>query len=289
MAVVADHSSQFTIEKRLVDDVLVVCLIGRVTELFDGKALGTELSGNVLFDLGRLERITSFGVREWVYMLSNAGSRLGGLYLARCSPAFVTQLNMVRNFAGGGRIISFFAPYVCEVCGTEFDVLFDTERDAQVLKAVAGPPPGQCPQCEGAGRLDDDAASYFSFLNQQAQGPIPEAIRSALDAPGRPVGVGTERVEKRIEGSVTRLKVNCALDAPLRWDRITSGLEGHLIVDLQSSPAGEVAGAINFDRILRALPPEVLRIDVEGCPQTLLERIAETPPPRPPGAAPRAP
>src|SRR5262249_41368893 len=53
------------VEERKVGEVKVVSLGGRITELFRGAEVALRLEGKVVLDLGEVERITSFGVREW--------------------------------------------------------------------------------------------------------------------------------------------------------------------------------------------------------------------------------
>ena len=52
--------------------------VGRLTEAFKGAALAKELEGQVIFDLSGVERITSFGVREWLQMMQAAEPDLLG-------------------------------------------------------------------------------------------------------------------------------------------------------------------------------------------------------------------
>src|SRR5215467_11517991 len=59
-------------------------------------------AGTVVIDLGEIERINSCGVRDWVNWLTRiekAGSRV---VLVECSPAIVSQINLVNNFTGSG-------------------------------------------------------------------------------------------------------------------------------------------------------------------------------------------
>ncbi len=109
-----------TIQTQLRGNITLLSISGRLTETFKGEALGRELRGTVAIDLAGIERITSFGVREWLAMLG-ATRDVRRLYLLRCSEAVVNQLSMIRKFSGNGQIISFFAPYLCGSCGEQFD------------------------------------------------------------------------------------------------------------------------------------------------------------------------
>ncbi|WP_437733618.1 FIST N-terminal domain-containing protein [Sorangium sp. So ce1335] len=270
---VSRHDS-LVFDRRKVGDILVVRLAGRMTEAFKGAALARELDGKVLLDLAGVERITSFGVREWLQMIQAAQPRLRALYLARCSEPVINQISMIRRFAGGGQVVSFYAPYCCEACGAQFERLVDCAHDAAAL-AEGKPPEAVCPRCGGAGAFDDDAATYFGFVAQHGAGAIPPEVRAILielekgDEP-----VGGEAVEKTVEGRVTRLKVGSKMTASLRWSRIIDGLEGQVVFDLSGVAGVTADGAARFEAALRKLEGSVEAVRIEGCPRLLAERMA---------------
>ncbi|MGK3988384.1 FIST N-terminal domain-containing protein [Sorangium sp. So ce136] len=270
----AGRLDSLVFDRRKIGDVLVVRLAGRMTEAFKGAALARELDGRVLIDLAGVERITSFGVREWLQMIQAAQPRLRALYLARCSEPVINQLSMIRRFAGGGQVVSFYAPYCCESCGAQFERLVDCAHDAASL-AEGKPPEAVCPRCGGAGAFDDDAETYFGFVAQHGAGAIPPEVREILlelekgDDP-----VGGEAVEKSVEGRVTRLKVGSKMTASLRWSRIIDGLEGQVVFDLSSVPGVTAEGAARFESALRKLDGAVEAVRIEGCPRLLAERMA---------------
>ncbi|WP_437779375.1 FIST N-terminal domain-containing protein [Sorangium sp. So ce1097] len=270
----AGRHDSLVFDRRKVGDVLVVRLAGRMTEAFKGAALARELDGKVLLDLAGVERITSFGVREWLQMVQAAQPRLRALYLARCSEPVINQISMIRRFAGGGQVVSFYAPYCCEACGAQFERLVDCAHDAAAL-ADGKPPDAVCPRCGGAGAFDDDAATYFGFIAQHGAGSIPPEVRAILlelekaDDP-----VGGDVVEKSVEGRVTRLKVGSKMTASLRWSRIIDGLEGQVVFDLSGVPGVTADGAARFEAALGKLDGAVEAVRIEGCPRLLAERMA---------------
>ena len=117
-------------------DGAIACLkfVGTIDEGFEGKKLGqTVAEGTLVLDLGGVKKISSFGIREWVDFVASAGKTSRQLILVECSPKVVDQLNMVANFAGGGRVFSFYAPFRCDYCDTEHRVLLQIDRDFEAI------------------------------------------------------------------------------------------------------------------------------------------------------------
>ena len=265
------------IAARHVGAVEVVALSGRLTESFTGAAVGAAMRGVVVIDLANVDRVTSFGVREWLEMMNAARSGVTELYLARLSEAIATQMGMIRSFAGPGKVASFHAPYLCDACGSSFRWLIDCERDGDALKNKALPP-GKCPTCGNEGHLDDDEG-YCAFAIPYAGVPISAPVRAALDtlADAEASSAG-DVVEKLVVGNVTRLRVRGTVDRSVRWKRVLDGLEGAVVLDFQS-PKVDSGASGGLAQALAAVGPEVTSIEIQACPLGVFEAI---------GAAPRA-
>lgn len=259
--------------RRELDGIQVVTLQGRLTEAFQGSALGRDLGQVTVLDLASVERITSFGVREWLAMIEAAKATSQGLYLARCSDAFVNQLSMIRSLAGHAQLVSFYAPYVCEQCGTSFKHLVDLERDAAPLEAGKAPPT-ECPTCGGRGRLDDDP-SFLSFALPHLGKKVPDSVRAALTAMDREARASTEQVEKLVVGATTRIHVRRALDRSIRWTRVLDGIEGAAVLELTEVGKVSPDGADNLGQALRALGPEVTSFEIVGAPSSVVLAVGE--------------
>jgi hypothetical protein len=135
-----------------------VDFVGEIDENADFAELRRRLRGAVAFQLGEVRRINSCGVREWVNFVRDL-PHVTDLSFSHCSPAIVTQLNMIYNFRGNARIRSFYAPYVCEQCGQEEEKLVDVPTHGRQEIPVFA-----CSQCGATMEFDDLPERYLSFL-----------------------------------------------------------------------------------------------------------------------------
>lgn len=255
-------------------DLQVVTIRGRINETFKGDTLGRTLRGRVAFDLADVDRVTSFGVREWLAMLA-ARTHVSETFLLRCSESVANQLGLIRKFDGGAQIVSFYAPYMCGGCGSQLERLFDREHDADELREGA-PRPVSCPRCQAEAVFDDDPRSYFGFAAAASAVAVPADVRAlARELGAAPAAAVIDDVEKTVDGDLTRVRVHARLSSQLRWNRVLDGLEGSLVIDLSDIPASDATGIGNLEQALRSLPPEVSPVEVEAAPLPLVERILQ--------------
>jgi len=139
--------------------VTTVEFVGEIDENADFVELRRRLHGKVSFQLAEVRRINSCGVREWVNFVRDL-PHVTELSFTHCSPAIVTQLNMIYNFRGSARIRSFYAPYVCDGCGLEEEKLIEIPPQG----GTATLPGFSCPQCNADMEFDDLPERYLSFL-----------------------------------------------------------------------------------------------------------------------------
>lgn len=142
---------------------LRVALRGEIDENADFSELRIVLRGNVELSLEGITRINSCGVREWVNFVRDLPG-VTELTFTHCSPAIVTQLNMIYNFRGAAKVRSFYAPYVCDACGHEDEKLLDVQN--QFPSGPGKVPEYACEQCGAAMEFDDLPERYLSFLNE---------------------------------------------------------------------------------------------------------------------------
>lgn len=139
--------------------VCYVRVAGTVDESFDPGVLLSEISGKkIILNLRAVNRLTSFGVREWTNAMRELGRKAERVFFVECSPAFVNQLNMVSNFAGSARVLSVQAPFHCDACGWDYEVTCEIRGD----EAASLPRPA-CEKCGQPMEFDDDPNSYFKF------------------------------------------------------------------------------------------------------------------------------
>ncbi len=259
-------------------DASIACLkfIGTIDESFEGKKIARSVVADTLvLDLGGVKKISSFGIREWVDFVSTASKQVKQMLLIECAPKVVDQLNMVANFAGGGRVFSFYVPFRCDYCDTEQRVLLEVAKDYEAIKAMklADRP---CPSCKESMYFDDDGATYFSYV--LGQGPVelaPDVI--AFLAAKLDYRVGTIdqklRVDKIIEGRLTYLRLAGDLNNTFPREKLAEGLEGTVIVDLNGVPRVEPAGAAEWRGFMQMVAPLVEQVLIVGVQPALLEKI----------------
>jgi len=261
--------------------VTVASLHGRVDERFEGAALARSLGDPekvILFDLDGVERITSFGVREWLEMMTVLADRAGPVWLARCSEAVVTQLSLIREFVGPATLASFHVPFLCDDCGNAFPRTLDVERDADAIVSSARGQAGQgramatCPRCGGAASMDDDPL-YLAFAAGSAGKPLPPQIRLLLDSLDERDRAAGDVVEKRVTASETHLSVRRQPEPGFRWSRVFDGIEGAMTLDFRTVSRFTREGAARLVQALAALGPEVSSCEIIDAPSEVAREL----------------
>jgi anti-anti-sigma regulatory factor len=152
-------------------DTSVVKLAGYLDEDNNLKGLVDQIpAGTAMIDLAGVERINSCGIRDWVNWLAAIEANGTRPVLVGCSPAIVAQINLVKNFTGGGAVKSFQIPYYCSECDEEKVMLVET---SEIGSPDAPPPACFCERCGHAMEIDEMPQSYFAFL---ATVPKPDEV-----------------------------------------------------------------------------------------------------------------
>jgi len=127
-----------------------------------------ELRGELDFYLRGFRRISSDSIQAWIDLTRALGSASPGvrIRLHECPIQLVQQANAISNLLDQAQVVSFFAPYRCEACKEDVELLLYVERD---LREPGGeirrrPPAYRCEACDGPLSFDDIPERYFMFL-----------------------------------------------------------------------------------------------------------------------------
>jgi hypothetical protein len=204
----------------------IVRISGAIDTHFERRKLFEELRGVVVFDLDKVHRITSYGVREW---LKGLGELNVDYYcFVGCRPAVMMQFNTVLNFGHRGELLTFYLPYMCEHCSKEVDVLLDCRKQFETVRALA-PPVERCADCGNQLEFDDEPRTYFSHA-AKARLPAPPALVDAIIT-GQALRASKQfEIHKDVRDSHTALWFLGPLDQSANLKRVGDGLEGTVLV-----------------------------------------------------------
>lgn len=105
-----------------------------------------------------VRRINSIGVKSWIQFFTGLRSQGVRLRFTECSSAVIQQANLFPNFLIDGEIESLYAPFLCEDCGKESDLLFTlAELQAKSFEISEQ----NCGLCNGKAVFDDMPEDYF--------------------------------------------------------------------------------------------------------------------------------
>jgi serine/threonine protein kinase len=248
-------------------------LTGSITERFGPELLG-PLPPVIVLDLGGVRSITSPGVRRWIQFLGGLppGTQL---YLLRCTAAFIDQINLVLNFAGPAVVVSAIASYFCGRCLLEHEVEVDVLRHGDLLRS-GHVPAESCPKCRAPLTFEDP--EYFRFVARVGAKGLDPAASRLLTSLGVRTGSHTLRrpleVSKLVDERVTVLKLSGDLDERCRPSRITTGLEGAVLLEVgevELKPNGQEC----WNRLFDALSAQCTQVALVSVPGPIAELIEQ--------------
>ncbi len=147
---------------------LLIIIRGDITERTAFDSLLDQIRGahKLSFDLHAVRYLNSSGILRWSQFLDQLEPEVDYEFV-RCAPAFVAQFGLVSSARGRGRIVSFMAPYYCEMCDREIEQMLRT--DELQFPDGKGPatPAFDCPSCGGPLLLDDIPERFFAFARRQ--------------------------------------------------------------------------------------------------------------------------
>jgi hypothetical protein len=155
-----------------------------IDEKLDGPALAEAIAGAevVIFDLDRVKRITSLGIKGWIGFLKLLPDSLYYCFV-RCRPNIVTQFNCVDGFEGRGELVSLYLPYACPRCGERHELLVDVAAEKDRLAKFLGPPL-QCSRCQVEEEIEDVPEVYLAFASKCKKPSPPEIAQETIAASG---------------------------------------------------------------------------------------------------------
>jgi hypothetical protein len=143
------------------EDDVVVCE-GAIDERSDlTRLVDYAQDRTLILDLEGITFINSIGVRSWCHFIQLTRKLGITLEVRRAAERMVHQFNIVP--AARALVTSFYAPYVCDHCGHEEDVLLAVADHGRDL-ARGRPPEVNCGDCGSALAFADPPELYFAFL-----------------------------------------------------------------------------------------------------------------------------
>ncbi len=261
-------------------DGSIMCLkfAGAIDEDFDGKKIaGSVKAKTLILDLADIKKISSFGIREWVDFINAVGKSTDEIFLLECAPKVVDQLNMVANFAGTGKVFSFYAPYRCDYCDSDSRVLMQVDRDWDVIKSMK-PAERPCGSCGEPEYFDEDPTSYFSYIAGQDKFELEPEVAAFLSSKLNYVvsdAARRLRVDKFVEDRNTYVKLSGDLDGSFPREKLAEGLEGVVVLDVTGVGKIEPAGAAEWRGFLQMVTPSAEAIYLFGSPPGFLEKLTK--------------
>ncbi|QRK09871.1 serine/threonine protein kinase [Archangium violaceum] len=245
------QGSNATISRVRVGTINHIRIAGIIDETFPLTSSSPDPGGLIIVDLGRVERISSFGVRRWVEFASKLPPGGISLYVVNAPPVMVDQLNMVEGFAGVSRVLSVLAPYTCRACGEDRLRVVDLQAEAPLI-AEGRAPEHSCPVCAGKLVLAELPSEFFDYARRQQLGTVDPVVMRYLRAttPSAPVPLTTHL--KIVQDDITYITLASELTRDLNVRRLASGLEGRVAFDFSHVTLVEPEAVPRLEQVLSA-------------------------------------
>jgi len=153
------EDAKLIIETQLIEDKAIINFKGKIDEDSDFESLIKLQQKSYIFDFNDVSFINSCGIREWINFLEKLPQNLELTY-KNCPQVIMEQMSMVHGFVRDGATIeSFYAPYYCEECDIQQNVLL---TPSQIINGKA--PGQQCSKCQNEMEFDDIEDQYFGIF-----------------------------------------------------------------------------------------------------------------------------
>jgi len=260
------------VDKFAEGDVVCLRFTGVLDEDFDRHTIPTSNRRATVLHLGNVERISSFGIREWVDYVEQLGKKTKQIVLVECSPKVMDQINMVANFAGRGVVYSFKAPFHCDYCDHDEDMLVrvDEEWDAIQRRKLER----RCSECGQPTSFDGDPVTYLASMVTQGRPEIDPEVAAFVAKTAETVSPGSRRIhiEKEIEGRYVYLKMVGDLGA--RFPRgLADSAEGTVIFDVGGVATIDQDGIDQWQTLMEEIKPVVDGVILNQVPPMFLVKL----------------
>ncbi len=152
-----------------IENGTIFALAGTIDEEADFGTLEIGDSKLLIFDLQKVTRINSIGIRSWIIWF-NQFSQEVKIIFRNCPKSIVDQFNIVENLLPSNALVeSFYVVFYCERCDSEKPLLLNCSLDLEIepltkcwtLKIPQYP---VCLACGKTMELGVHKQSYFRFL-----------------------------------------------------------------------------------------------------------------------------
>lgn len=203
-------------------------------------------TGTLVIDQSDVERINSCGIRDWIRWLDSLKKRGVNVVLAECSPAVVSQINLIGNFIRNSSILSFYAPYFCPTCQTGKALLIDIDEVAESVHPRA--PLCRCDECDGLMEFDDMEEIYFAFVATVSKARLTSEQHQAMDELSKPGRTSGGRKMLPRGGSSLAISTGASNEGNARGS-FSTGASGPSLPSVPSLPALESLKEPRFDQL----------------------------------------
>ncbi len=239
-----------SIDHQRIGRVVHVRLSGSLGEPLKPRLEEHGLRGQVVLDVGGVNRITSMGIRAWMDAVSRPPPEIEGLYVINATPPLVDQYLMVSGFGGASHLLSVLAPYTCDNCGDEVVRSIHLRASEEFIRR-GEPPRFLCAACRGSLRFTDSSLDFAALgaLVPQAE-PHPAVTQYLASATtGQPRSDAP--TVKLVSGDLTFLALRGALSDELNVRRHAEGLDGRAVYDFASVNEVLPGGFRQLSHVLR--------------------------------------
>jgi anti-anti-sigma regulatory factor len=266
--------AKLKIAKIVEGDIMCLRFIGTIDEDFNGVEVAEQAKGTLILDLGEVRRISSFGIREWVDFIKAAEQKSHSIYFIECSPKILDQFNMVANFGGSGKILSFYAPYRCDYCDDDRRRLVQVDESYELIQNLTLPEV-PCDSCGNPEYFDEDAAAFFIYLQTQEQVEADAAVANFLaDKLDYRVSDAARRlrVDKMVDKEGTFIRLAGDIDINFPREKLAEGLEGDVVIDLSAVGRVDDEGAREWIDFVQSVPEDMAHLYLRDCQPGFVEK-----------------